>query len=52
MDEAEYCHRLALMYNGKIVAMDTPAALMQAAGKGSMEEVFVSTIEEEERNAS
>jgi ABC-2 type transport system ATP-binding protein len=52
MDEAEYCHRLALMYNGKIVAMDTPAALMQAAGKDSMEEVFVSTIEEEERNAS
>jgi len=52
MDEAEYCHRLALMYNGKIVAMDTPAALMKAAGKGSMEEVFVSTIEEEERNAS
>ena len=52
MDEAEYCHRLALMYNGKIVAMDTPAALMKAAGKDSMEEVFVSTIEEEERNAS
>jgi len=52
MDEAEYCHRLALMYKGKIVAMDTPAALMQAAGKNSMEEVFVSTIEEEERNAS
>jgi ABC-2 type transport system ATP-binding protein len=52
MDEAEYCHRLALMYDGKIVAMDTPAALMQAAGKESMEEVFVSTIEEEERNAS
>jgi ABC-2 type transport system ATP-binding protein len=52
MDEAEYCHRLALMYNGKIVAMDTPAALMKAAGKSSMEEVFVSTIEKEERNAS
>ena len=52
MDEAEYCHRLALMYKGKIIAMDTPAALMQAAGKGSMEEVFVSMIEEEERNAS
>jgi ABC-2 type transport system ATP-binding protein len=52
MDEAEYCHRLALMYNGKIVALDTPAALKQAAGKASMEEVFVATIEEEERNAS
>ena len=52
MDEAEYCHRLALMYKGKIVALDTPAALKQAAGKASMEEVFVATIEEEERNAS
>jgi ABC-2 type transport system ATP-binding protein len=51
MDEAEYCHRLALMHQGKIVALDTPAALREAAGKASMEEVFVSTIEEEERNA-
>jgi len=49
MDEAEYCHRLALMYKGKIIALDPPAALRQAAGKGSMEEVFVSMIEAEER---
>jgi ABC-2 type transport system ATP-binding protein len=49
MDEAEYCHRLALMYKGKIIALDTPAALRQAEGKGSMEEVFVSMIEAEER---
>jgi ABC-2 type transport system ATP-binding protein len=27
MDEAEYCHRLALMYRGKIVALDAPSAL-------------------------
>ncbi len=52
MDEAEYCHRLALMYKGKIVALDTPAALKEASGKASMEEVFVSTIEEEERGVS
>jgi ABC-2 type transport system ATP-binding protein len=52
MDEAEYCHRLALMYKGKIVALDTPAALMAAAGKPSMEEVFVATIEEEERSSA
>jgi ABC-2 type transport system ATP-binding protein len=51
MDEAEYCHRLALMYKGKIIAMDTPAALMRNAGKASMEEVFVSMIEAEERSA-
>lgn len=27
MDEAEYCHRLALMDEGKIIALDTPRAL-------------------------
>jgi ABC-2 type transport system ATP-binding protein len=27
MDEAEYCHRLALMYRGKIVALGAPAEL-------------------------
>src|SRR6202030_2748015 len=27
MDEAEYCHRLALMYRGKIIALGTPSDL-------------------------
>jgi ABC-2 type transport system ATP-binding protein len=27
MDEAEYCHRLALMYRGKIIALGPPAEL-------------------------
>jgi len=27
MDEAEYCHRLALMYRGKVIALGTPQAL-------------------------
>jgi ABC-2 type transport system ATP-binding protein len=27
MDEAEYCHRLALMYQGKVIALGTPAEL-------------------------
>jgi ABC-2 type transport system ATP-binding protein len=30
MDEAEYCHRLALMYRGKIIALGTPAELKQS----------------------
>jgi ABC-2 type transport system ATP-binding protein len=30
MDEAEYCHRLALMYRGKVIALGTPAALKQS----------------------
>ncbi len=27
MDEAEYCHRLALMYRGRIIALGAPAEL-------------------------
>jgi ABC-2 type transport system ATP-binding protein len=30
MEEAEYCHRLALMNRGKLIAMDRPIALKQA----------------------
>ena len=48
MDEAEYCHRLALMYHGKVVALGSPAELKQSAGLATMEEVFVSVIEREE----
>jgi ABC-2 type transport system ATP-binding protein len=29
MDEAEYCHRLALMYRGQIIALGTPPELKQ-----------------------
>jgi len=49
MDEAEYCHRIALLYKGKAVAMDSPRALKQEMGVGSMEEVFISAIEREDR---
>jgi ABC-2 type transport system ATP-binding protein len=48
MDEAEYCHRLALLYKGKIISLGTPAELKLAMGKSSMEEVFVESIEREE----
>jgi ABC-2 type transport system ATP-binding protein len=30
MDEAEYCHRLALMYRGKVIALGSPAELKQS----------------------
>lgn len=30
MDEAEYCHRLALMDRGKVIALGTPAELKQS----------------------
>jgi ABC-2 type transport system ATP-binding protein len=49
MDEAEYCHRLALMYAGKIIALESPGALKEATGQRSMEDVFVTMIEREEQ---
>lgn len=39
MDEAEYCHRLALINRGKIVALGTPAALKRGSLPGNL--VFV-----------
>jgi ABC-2 type transport system ATP-binding protein len=30
MDEAEYCHRIALMYRGKVIALGTPDHLKQS----------------------
>jgi ABC-2 type transport system ATP-binding protein len=33
MDEAEYCDRIAIMDNGRIIALDTPAALKASVGK-------------------
>jgi ABC-2 type transport system ATP-binding protein len=33
MEEAEHCHRLALMNRGSLVALDTPAALRRELGR-------------------
>jgi ABC-2 type transport system ATP-binding protein len=30
MDEAEYCHRIALMYGGRVIALGTPAELKRS----------------------
>jgi ABC-2 type transport system ATP-binding protein len=34
MDEAEHCGRLGIMYNGRLMAMDTPSALKASQLKG------------------
>jgi ABC-2 type transport system ATP-binding protein len=36
MDEAEYCHRLALMYRGKVIALGTPAELKEGLTEHSL----------------
>ncbi len=37
MEEAEYCHRLALMNRGRLVALDTPSGLRGAAREPLLE---------------
>ncbi len=41
MDEAEYCNRISIMVDGKIKALDTPAALKKQFGADTMNEVFL-----------
>ncbi len=41
MDEAEYCDRVSIMSEGRIVALDTPANLKKQYNAESVEEVFV-----------
>ena len=48
MDEAEYCHRLALMHRGRTIAIGAPAELRQAEACPTMEDVFLHLIERQE----
>jgi ABC-2 type transport system ATP-binding protein len=36
MDEAEYCHRIALMHGGKVIALGSPAELKLSLGAGHL----------------
>ncbi|POZ62419.1 ATP-binding cassette domain-containing protein [Chromobacterium alticapitis] len=51
MDEAEYCDRIALVYRGKLLALDTPDALKssvasEARPHPTMEDAFIQLVEE------
>jgi ABC-2 type transport system ATP-binding protein len=41
MDEAEYCHRVSIMVEGKIEALDSPKNLKKQYNATSMNEVFL-----------
>jgi len=40
MEEAEYCHRVSIMVDGRIEALDTPEALRKQFKASDMDEVF------------
>src|SRR3984885_9463693 len=44
MDEAEYCHRLALMYRGKVIALGTPAELKKSLSSHNLFHLEVSDL--------
>lgn len=44
MDEAEYCDRVSIMVDGKIAALDTPAALKRRYAAENMNEVFFKAV--------
>lgn len=41
MDEAEKCDRLGMIRDGRLIAVDTPSALIEQSGKASIEEAFI-----------
>lgn len=40
LDEAEYCHRVSIMVDGQISALDTPSGLKEKYHAATMDEVF------------
>ncbi|MBI4828207.1 MAG: ABC transporter ATP-binding protein [Nitrospinae bacterium] len=45
MDEAEYCGRVGIMRDGRLLAMDTPAALKSSVIPGEVWEVYAEPLE-------
>ena len=46
MNEGERCDRISLMHGGRVLATDTPAALIRSRGAATLEEAFVRYLEE------
>jgi len=46
MNEAERCDRISLMHSGRVLAQDTPAALIQSRNADNLEEAFIAYLQE------
>lgn len=44
MDEAEYCHRISLMVDGRVAVCGTPRELKESAGVTSLQDVFLRIV--------
>lgn len=52
MNEAERCDRISLMHAGKVLASDTPQALVEQRGAASLEEAFIAWLQEAQPTAA
>ena len=48
MNEAERCDRISLMHAGRVLVSDSPARLIEKRGASTLEEAFISYLEEAE----
>jgi ribosome-dependent ATPase len=46
MNEAERCDRISLMHRGRVLAVDAPKELVKKRGSASLEDAFISYLEE------
>jgi ABC-2 type transport system ATP-binding protein len=46
MDEAEYCERVGIMRDGKLLAMDTPVKLKETIIRGDVWEIFAEPLQD------
>lgn len=51
MDEAEYCDRISIMVDGRIAAMDSPAAMKQQFNSPSIDAIFTQLARGAKRSA-
>jgi ribosome-dependent ATPase len=51
MNEAERCDRISLMHAGRVLVTDTPAAMVAGRGAETLEEAFVSWLEQASEEA-
>jgi ABC-2 type transport system ATP-binding protein len=52
MDEANRCERLLLMRDGKLLADETPAALLEHTGTPDIEAAFLDLVDSADRSAA
>jgi ribosome-dependent ATPase len=52
MNEAQLCDRISLMHAGKVLASETPRAIMEKRGAATLEEAFIGYLEDAIRDSA